>query len=610
MKSNQTLFAKPAAPNPLGFLPLREFFSLDLRSLALLRVCLAVIVFVDWSDRLHDLRSHYSDAGIVPRNVINVPVPISLHFFSGAVWFQAVLAIVAMLFAVALFIGWRTPVVTLVSWFLLLSVQARNPPVMQGGDQFLRLLLFWGIFLPLGARWSLDAAEPPDRPQGNRVLGPASVALIIQICLVYWFAAAWKWAPEWRDEGSAVYIALQIDHFTTPFGRILIDYPQVLRWLTYATLYLETLGPVLLFLPFYPALLRLLAIGAFVLFHAGLAVTLELSNFPWVCMSAWLTLLPTAFWEGIAGQLRNPERNGLKVLYDPNQPWALRRASRLLTFLFLSDAPLLPAETKGGRGNLNGRWSVVDFKNRENSGLEALAYLVRLSPVFGPLAGLVKGKPASWIVRQVGGGPAKEGAPARPTVGARYWTPPGGMIAQAIVVFCLAYIILWNIRTLDQQKYEPYFPDQMQFLGTSLGLDQGWGLFAPSPGKIAGWYFAVGIQKDGNRVNLLKPGEPINEDKPELVSAMYSNGRWRKLMMNLPDVANYPYLLPGFARYFMEKWNRDHHGDEEVIAVEVHWMQEKALPPGQPKKPATRWDYRFPPQQNKTTPRVEKVPGP
>jgi hypothetical protein len=44
------------------------------------------------------------------------------------------------------------------SFLMLVSVHGRNPTLMQGGDHLMRAMLFWSIFLPLGARWSFDAA--------------------------------------------------------------------------------------------------------------------------------------------------------------------------------------------------------------------------------------------------------------------------------------------------------------------------------------------------------------------------------------------------------------------------------------------------------------------
>ena len=136
-------------PTPL--IPVREILSLDLRSLAILRIGLGVLLVLDWLDRVPDLRAHYSDDGILPRQVLDGILPFSVHLFHGSTWFQGVLAGLAFLLAGLLIVGYRTPVVTLFNWLLLLSVHGRNIAVLQGGDALLRLLLFWGMFLPLGA---------------------------------------------------------------------------------------------------------------------------------------------------------------------------------------------------------------------------------------------------------------------------------------------------------------------------------------------------------------------------------------------------------------------------------------------------------------------------
>jgi hypothetical protein len=83
-------------------------------------------------------------------------------------------------------------------------LHARNPLVLQGGDVLFRMLLFWSIFLPLGARCSLDALRRRSaEPLPDRVSSPCTLALMLQVCFVYWFAAAIKSDPVWRHEGSA-----------------------------------------------------------------------------------------------------------------------------------------------------------------------------------------------------------------------------------------------------------------------------------------------------------------------------------------------------------------------------------------------------------------------
>ena len=140
-------------------------FGIDLRTLALYRVCLALIIIMDLVARARDLTAHYSDEGVLPRAALLGDIgqwAPSLHLISGSPKIQALLFMLAGVVALALLVGYRTRAATILSWLLLLSLQARNPAIMQGGDMLLYLLLFWGIFLPLDARFSVDAALNED----------------------------------------------------------------------------------------------------------------------------------------------------------------------------------------------------------------------------------------------------------------------------------------------------------------------------------------------------------------------------------------------------------------------------------------------------------------
>ena len=140
-------------------------FGIDLRSLALFRVALGIFILADLAVRAADLAVFYTDSGVLPRGVLidhfksfwNFSVPlidfsynVSIHLASGNVWFQAALFLIAAFFAVMLIFGFHTRTAVCVSWFLLVSLQVRNPLVTQGGDVLFRMLLFWSMFLPLG----------------------------------------------------------------------------------------------------------------------------------------------------------------------------------------------------------------------------------------------------------------------------------------------------------------------------------------------------------------------------------------------------------------------------------------------------------------------------
>lgn len=296
--------AGPATPRPetaSRFAAwLADCFALDTRGLAVFRVALGLLVLVDLAIRSRDLTAFYTDAGIVPRAAVTDALGHCPHALGGGSAFAAVMFILQAGFALALLVGAWTRLATFATCFLLVSLHARNPNVLQGGDALLRVLLFWGIFLPLGSCWSIDARRRGE-VEPRRALSAATVALVLQVCFLYWFSIAHKTSPDWRADGTAVYYALSYDLMAKPVGKALLAYPDLLWFLTHATFWLELVGPLLLFVPWLRWQVRLAVVAAFVGFHlVGLNLCLELGLFPYVCAAAWLALLPTAFWDRVA----------------------------------------------------------------------------------------------------------------------------------------------------------------------------------------------------------------------------------------------------------------------------------------------------------------------
>ena len=296
----------PASPSPSSDrsaharAKLRELFGVDLRSLALLRIGLGVSVLADVSIRAFDVVGLYTDRGVLPRDLLLAMegrgVYLSAHYWASAhPLLQVVLFAVTAACAVALLVGWRTRLATLACWYLVASVQIRQPLGYMGGDSILRLLLFWGLFLPLAARFSLDASHGRERPGPDRFVSGATVALLLQVCLIYWVTGIRKEGGLWWS-GEAVFYALHAESWFTPFGAWLRDFPALLQPITYMTLGLELLGPLLAFVPLRTAECRLAAIALFWSSHLGLAAAMHIGLFPLFSMVAWLPFIPTQAW--------------------------------------------------------------------------------------------------------------------------------------------------------------------------------------------------------------------------------------------------------------------------------------------------------------------------
>lgn len=282
-----------------------ELFTLDLRTLAVLRVSLGVLLLVDLGARAVDFRAFYTDDGVLPRELLRAevlhPLSWSLHSFLGSGFAQAVLFVVAALLACVLIAGYQTRWVTIASWFLLASLHTRNPLILQGGDLLLQHVLFWSIFLPLGARYSVDAGKGEDGTHTSI----AVAALLLQITFVYYFTAMLKAHPIWISEGSAMFYALSLKGFSTHAGRMLLAYPGLLRVGTFTVMAIELLGPLVSFLPFATQKVRPFAALVMIGFHMGTAVFMKVGLFPYIASAAWLVFLLTPWaWGKIPHRLR------------------------------------------------------------------------------------------------------------------------------------------------------------------------------------------------------------------------------------------------------------------------------------------------------------------
>ena len=272
---------------------IRQRVAIDARALGVFRILLGSLLVLDLLLRARDLRAHYSDSGVFPRPAaIQQYDPLSLHLVAGDVPELAVLFALQALVAVVFLVGYRTRLATLATWVLWLSLHARFPLVLNGGDTLLRLSLFWSLFVPLGARFSVDALHREAPPETVSSLG--TVALLGQVLFMYGTNVALKhMGVIWRA-GDGLTYTLQLGHFTTPFGEFLSTLPLVTTALGYTVYVLWTLSPGLLLLTGWK---RAALAAAFMAMHVGMALSMHLGLFPFVVVTTLLLFLPPTVWD-------------------------------------------------------------------------------------------------------------------------------------------------------------------------------------------------------------------------------------------------------------------------------------------------------------------------
>jgi vitamin K-dependent gamma-carboxylase-like protein len=283
----------------------REWLALDKRSLALFRVFLGLVVLFDILLRGFYFKEHYTSAGVFPLRDFLIQQDLSqrrwsVFFVSDSPFFVGLLFIVFALAALSLTAGYRTRVAGWLCWILLISLYRRNPIVNNSGDYYLPLLLLWGNFLPWAEAFSADSAHRSE-PRENYYSALPGFCYLCQVAILYWFSAVLRTGVPWQIDGSALYDALHLEAMNTKLASYLLFLgTDLLALTTFVTLFMEIVGPILLFLPSPRA--RILGVVLIMSFHLGIFVSLTIPVFALICIVGPLGLIPREFWSNRVGK--------------------------------------------------------------------------------------------------------------------------------------------------------------------------------------------------------------------------------------------------------------------------------------------------------------------
>lgn len=515
-----------------------ELFGADLRSLAVLRIALGLLILMDLAGRIPNLRVHYTDDGVLPRDVLIAnlnPWRWSLSLYNGTEAAQWLIFIGAAVAAGFLVIGFHTRTATIVAWILLFSIQTRNPLLLSGADTLLRVLMFWAMLLPLGAHWSLDqrlratSANVPSMQMRFpvRCLSWATLGLFLQIAFMYWFTALLKSSPVWRTDGTALTYATGAGHVTRPFGDYLHQFPDLLRILTYLSYGLEVVVPFLLFFPFRTGPVRTMAAAAIMIFHAGIFLTFNIGIFPWTSALCMVCFLPAWFWDHALPT---------SWAFVRGRSRALRRTGRLATQTVQQGLI---------RGGTPGSGAVL-------TGPEIASTFSAVSPSL----------------------PASPGPNASPQVpDARPPVLRSSPVTNVFAAFCLLFVFGWNLTTVSDFE----LPRRLLPFGQVSGLYQKWDMFSPSPPLSTKWHVVRGTLVDGQQVDLLtsvvhddvtRIGN-ISWDQPgDIAGEYYRDKYWRKYLDSIASRDNASERR-AFADYTCGRWNDAYDGPAALRTIEI-----------------------------------------
>ncbi|WP_336358193.1 HTTM domain-containing protein [Haloarcula sp. CGMCC 1.6347] len=281
--------------------PLRQWLvhriAIDRRALAAFRAGLGLCLIVDIVLRWSDIVAFYTDSGALPRSTLAELYPVlgdvSPLAFSGTVWLPLVALGLTALAGLALVVGYRPRLSAGVAFVLLVSIQLRNPVVLNAGDTLFRRLLFWSLLLPLGCGW--ENGSPESAP--TRVATAGTAGILLQVLAVYVTNGLMKLRGTYWHRGTAVRYVFQLDHLTVRLGDVVAGWDLALVLGNWLWLALLAGSPLLLI---WTGWYRTGLVAAFVTAHVCMAFSFLLGVFPLVSILGLVLFLPTPFWDALA----------------------------------------------------------------------------------------------------------------------------------------------------------------------------------------------------------------------------------------------------------------------------------------------------------------------
>lgn len=557
---------------------LQSILSLDLRSLALMRVGTAILLLTILWTRSLDLTAFYTDAGIFPRSESLKAlgnIPFSLHLLSGSPGFEAMLFLIAAVFALLLLVGYKTRIATIVSYILLTSLINRSGYVANAGDAILDVILLWGIFLPWQARFSVDSIRNAKyKLLNNTFFSAGSIGYTFQVFCIYFFASLLKDNLEWRVYGTAVQIALQSRH-TTMIGYALLQLPfWVLKALNFFVLFYEFFGALFLLYPRRNGLIRTFVIFGFIIMHISFGICLNLGAFSQIAIVALSGLLPGFFWLKLDFLTKKIMKERLVIIFDGMCGSCATVIQVINTFLLvpsLTTTPLQenPALTK--EMNSKSSWIIIDKKGQHYHKYNGVHLLIRNSPIlflFTPLSLLIqKSGLGDRLYTFVASNRTCNIKPDKKVVAKKPFFEQS-KFTRYFCILLLTWIVFSNILSLFRLQKIPF--SRIFSLSATMQLSQSWVMFSHVklyPTKK--WIVIPGKLKDGRVVDLFQNGKPLSWKTPIVVSETFKNSSWITLMNELTTRRG-GYNFKQYGSFLCTQWDQHHSNQQRLQTLDMY----------------------------------------
>ena len=503
--------------------------TVDLRPLGIIRILLGLVTLWDLFRRSEDLVAWHTDLGVLPRQALVEGIArawrLSLLDMMGTPGMVATFFVVAAVAAFCLTIGFKTRLANVATFFIVISLQERNLGPTDSSDTLYRVLLFWMMFAPAGAVYSLDRALARLKdPQSWRAWPPRGSAvglrmMQLEILILYFVTSVTKSGDHWRD-GSSVYRAMQVWDFARPTADFFVAHLGFLSHpMASATLVLEFSMCVCLWI--CNLRVRKFIVLAGTLFHLGIEFHMNVGMF-----SLMMPITYTMFlWSSACDKVDR---------WLPSFPGVVARAHRW------------------GLGNISDPPMTAWVGRPINRNVLAV-----LSVMMGTIM---------WDqVHEVNN---QFPRPNQAAITVARVAARSGVEIPRIVVFAGTAVGEFLTATME-----------------SLSLWQNWRMFAPNPVFDSGPWTAEGVLQNGSRVTDVLDIAAPGLAHPPRWRMIYS--RWNKFRLHVRTPEQRGYLL-WLGKYICRQYNRDRRPPNLLDNYELIYHLRPTHGPDEPAKPELR----------------------
>ena len=319
---------------------------------------------------------------------------LSVWQLSASPLFFEIIYIAAIGVAVAYTLGWWPRLLGMLHWWMIWSLQERNPFITDGGDNIMRIVLLFLVLVNTGAHFSVAGGRrsllrlPLLARQALAVVHNVGVLLILaQVSMLYLSTGLYKAMGELWQNGTALYYILRVEEFSWPgVAEFIYRNPYLVVFGTYGTVLFEVL-----FLPsLFNRWLRYAMIAAGTLFHIGISTIMGLVTFGWSMLSIYPLLVTDTEYRSVTRWLRR--RLEVMVLYDGWCPSCTRSVQWLAALDLFSLVDYLsfrePGVVQSWRVDVESaarRIQSIDAGGRRAEGMDAMICIVARIPLLWPV---------------------------------------------------------------------------------------------------------------------------------------------------------------------------------------------------------------------------------